>query len=315
VASHVRSTGRFAVRALMAMCLFVGGLVAVQLLTGKQLLTFDENNGLTIMGRLTLTGHPPRTDGGLVEPLPADTRADVAVDLEPHGNLPGDLVLDSELKPGGGGSFIALDGAWTATPQGLEARVFGRLQAEGARPRATLEEPSFRLRDLTAEVRVQVSPAPPAGYAPKAPRALLFFHGEEILLELSMELGDAPVYRLRNLFTTESGATRTEQAGTPELNPAVPPPPGNWVVLRLVSKGGFVTVLADNKPILPKPLKLRDGLLNQLGRIGLGCEEARCRFQVLHVEGTAEKGRALLEDDVHDHTVHGTPQAQAPTAP
>ena len=286
------------------MVFFLGGLVVVQMVTGKSLISVDDS-GLTLLNDVSIDGRQrPGQDAGGDSPaaLPKDTHSDVDIaEKLVMGN--GDATLESDLTPGNNGSLVALDGQWFTSPNGLVARSFGRLSSEGAKPRATLEQPSFKLRDVSVQVQVTIDPKPPDGYEPKAPKATVYFHGEEVLLELVMQLGEAPVYRLTNKYTDASGKLKHDTAGDAEFNTLAPPPAGTPVTLRLVSKGGSVTILADNKPILTTPYQLERPLLDQVGWLGLSCEEATCRFKALQIDGLAEKDRALLKDDEHTHVV------------
>ena len=304
VVTHVRATGKVITRVILGAVALLGGLVVVQLVTGKSLISVDDS-GITLMDHVSINGRQrPGADAGpdLAAQMPKDTHGDVdiAEKLVMEG---GDATLSSDLVPGTAGSLVALDGEWNATPNGLVARAFGKLSADGAKPRATLEQPSFKLRDVSAEVEVTIDPTPPTGYEPKAPKATLYFHGEEVLLELVMQLGDAPVYRITNKYTDASGKLRHDTAGDAEFNTFSPPPAGTTVTLRLVSKAGSVTILADNKPILKTPYQLEKPLLDQVGWIGMSCEEATCHFKALQIDGLAEKDRALLKDDEHTHVV------------
>jgi hypothetical protein len=310
VVTHVRRAGRFGLGIVVTFALALGTLVILKMALGKNFISVDEN-GVALLGGRIRFGGMGRADAGQAA-LPRDTHADVDIALQSRGSPPGEMGLDSTLGRGDDASLIALDGEWAATDGGLVAREFGKLESQGAHPRASLEEPSFRLRNLSVQVTVSVDPTPPAGYAPQRPRAVLFFHGESNLLELSMQLGDKAMYRLYNKYTDAAGKLQVDRAGDAEFNSIAPPPPRTEVVLRLVSKGGQLTVLADDKPVLQRPLKLPDSAVGQVGRIGFGCEEATCRFTALHLEGTAVKDRALFKEDQHAHTIRAAVEARTP---
>ena len=286
----------------------MGALAIGTVLTGKPLLHVD-GAGLTVLGlHVTRTAPPPPPLAA--EPLPTDRHSDLGIALTatPSGQ---DLVVESTLGPGSSGSLIAWDGEWSATDQGLVAREFDRFASEGERPRATLESIAYHLSDLTVMVQVQLDPTPPRGYSPKEPRASIFFRSDFLLLELSMRLGDAPVYRLVAKYNDKSGLLQEQTSGDVEFNHVAPPPAGKSVSLRLVSKKGQVAVLADGVPVLSTSMRLPPAMLSQIGRVGVSCEEATCRFTRLHLEGSAGHEPSLAEDDVHEHVVKAPP----PTAP
>jgi len=309
VVTHVRRAGRFGMGLVVTFALLLGTLVILKVVLGKDFISIEDHGLSLIGGRIRLAGSGA-VDAGPAA-MPADTHADVGIALESHGSAPGEVVLDSALGSGTDATLIALDGAWQAGAEGLTARAFDRMENASAHPRATLEEPSFRLRDFSVQVTVSLDPTPPAGYTPQRPRAVLFFHGESNFLELTMQLGDKPVYRLFNKYTDSGGKLQLDRAGDAEFNQLSPPPPRTKVVLRLVSKGGQLTLLADNKPVLQRPLKLGAEVIAQVGRIGFGCEEATCRFSGLHVEGSAVKDRALFKEDQHAHTIRAPLEARA----
>jgi serine/threonine protein kinase len=302
VITHVRKAGNTLRALVVGVALVVGALAIATVITGRPLLHVDDA-GLTVLGfNVTRTvAHPTLLPP---EPMPTDRHSDLGIALTATQTGP-DLVVESALGAGNSGSLIAWDGEWSATDQGLIAREFDRFASEGERPRATLEAIAYHLSDLSVLVQVQLDPTPPRGYVPKEPRASIFFRSDHLLLELSMRLGDAPVYRLVVKYTDASGL-QEHASGDVEFNRVAPPPPGKSVSLRLVSRNGQVAVLADGVPVLSSPMRLPASMLSHLGRVGLSCEEATCRFTRLHLEGSSGHEPSLAEDDVHEHVVKAT---------
>ena len=298
VAQGVVRAGHLARTLVMGVLLFLG-LGVVMSLMGVDLYLVDDR-GFHI-GRYTLVPiHRPDAGGVAL----VDTNGDVGVAAS---YLEGPrATLHSSLAPGTDSSLIAFQGGWTTRPTGLQARVFGRYQEDGARPRATLEEPSWNLSDLAAEVKLTVNAAPPPGFTPRhAPRASLLFHGRNLMLQLVMELGDAASYRLTWKYVDPNGKTRVETAGDPDFED-LRPQAGVPVVLRLVGKDGQLSIFANGHPILGRAVHLPPALARDIGRVGFSCEEATCDFSEFSVEGLPVQDQEL-GDDVHQHTLAALP--------
>jgi serine/threonine protein kinase len=326
VVKHFHLAGRTVRAIFVGFMVFLGVGVILSNFFGIHLYTAD-SDGITIAKVVEIKNPHLRSDGGVLTaatngpigptaaepPTEVDTNADVLVGAEMVTDPSGITSLQSDLRPGNQASFIGLQGAWSTGPEGISGRVFDRLQSEGSRPRATLEEPSFRLKDFTTQVRVKVDPQLPAGYkSQKAPSASILFHGRELMLQLVMELGDAPAYRVIWKTVNDQGKTDVQTFGDPDFEESHPKAL-HEVQLRLVSKGGLLSVFADGQPILTKPVRMPDTFATEIGRVGVACEEATCTFSDFRAEGEAVQNRDL-GDDVHRHTVAEAPEPPKPTA-
>jgi serine/threonine protein kinase len=330
VAKHARTVGALLRYAVTGVLVFLGLGVFSTRFFGVHLYSEDDT-GFTVLGLIEFKKLHLKPDGGawldagafdagaavaeldagVKVPMPPDTNDDVDIGVSTSIAALGQMQLASALTPGDGGSLIALHGRWVATDEGLVADVWNRFQEDGAHPRASLEQPAFKLSEVSVEVKVKVDTSTvPTGYVPRRSAAFLNLHGADAQVQLSMELGDVSTYRLSWKALDPSGEALVRESDH-DFIVAVPPPMGTEVTLRMTLRGGFLSMYADSKNIYSRTVKLPEGVSHSTARVSVGCIEAHCQFRDLYVDGAAVHEVEMGEDQ-HEHERHANDGGSEP---